>query len=45
MNSKSETAQNSPMDFYFVEFERIPKFVSVGNLKTHQTDGKKKVET
>lgn len=45
MNSKSETAQNSPMDFHFVEFEWITNFGSVGNLKTHQTDGKKKVET
>jgi hypothetical protein len=33
------------MDFYFVEFERIPKFVSVGDLKTHQTNRQKKVET
>ena len=32
------------MDLYFIEFERIPKFVTVGNLETHQTDGKKKVE-
>src|SRR6218665_63771 len=44
-NHLSKTAQNSPMDFHFVEFEWITNFVSVGNLKTHQTDGKKKVET
>ena len=33
------------MDFYFVEFEWIAKLITVRNLETHQTDGKKKVET
>lgn len=41
----SKTTQNSPVDFYFVEFEWITKLISIRNLKTHQTDGKKKVET
>jgi hypothetical protein len=40
-----KSAQDSPMDFYLVEFERIAEFVSVGDLKTHQTNRKKKIKT
>ena len=33
------------MDFYLVEFEWIAYFVTVGDLKAHQTNRQKKVET
>ena len=41
----SKPAQDSPVDFYLVEFEWIAKLVSVRNLETHQTNGKEKVKT
>ena len=41
----SKSAQDSPMDFYLVELEWIADFVTVGDLKAHQTDRKKEIKT
>lgn len=40
-----ESTQDSPVDFDIIEFKRISKFITIRQLKAHQTKRNKEIET